>query len=277
MTTHTDQLATQPPPTRAPARDDAPATARPAPGGGGFSVARAAVISRRELLSYFVSPIAYVAMVLFLLASGAAFWQDFNPGQPAMMRHLFDWMLWFLTLVVPLLCMGSISQEWASGTIETLMTAPVNDAEVVTGKFGGALGFLLVLFAPTLLYVVLFAVFATPRLDFGPVLSGYLGMLFAGALFVAVSLFCSALTRSQVVAAVSAFAILALITILPWLVGAWTMLPGFWRRVVNQAVYTRYADFSKGVIDSGHVVFFVLTTAVFLFFTTKVLESRRWK
>ena len=253
----------------------APARASSSSGSGFFS--RALVIGRRELFSYFVSPIAYVAMVLFLLACGFAFYQDFAPGQPAMMRHLFDWMLWFLCFVVPMLCMGSISQEWASGTIETLMTAPVTDTEVVVGKYLGSMGFVLVLMAPTLIYVVLMAIFANPRLDLGPVVSGYLGMIFAGSLFVAVSLFCSSLTRSQMVAAVSAFALLALLTILPWLVGAWATLGDFWRTVVNQAVYARYADFSKGVIDLGHIVFFLVTTAAFLFFTVKALEFRRWK
>lgn len=239
-------------------------------------LSKAPIIARRELFSYFVSPIAYVAMFLFLIACGFAFAQDFSPGQPALMRHLFEWMLWFLAFVVPILCMGSISQEWASGTMETLMTAPVTDSEVVVGKFLGSTAFVLVLLAPTLIYVVLLKIYAT-SLDLGPVLNGYLGMILAAALFVSVSLFCSSLTRSQVVAAVTAFAILAMITILPWLVGAWTVLPDFWRKVVNQAVYARYADFSKGVLDSGHVVFFLITTGVFLFFTTKVLESRRWK
>ena len=245
--------------------------------GSGFSFARAWVIARREVLSYFFSPIAYVAMFLFLIAGGFAFPQDFQPGQPAMMRHIFEWMVWFLTLVVPLLCMGSISQEWATGTIETLMTAPVNEAEVVLGKFSGALSFVLVLLAPTLLYVVLLAATATPRLDVGPIFSGYLGMILVGALFVAIGLFCSSMTRSQVVAAVTAFAILAVIAILPWVVGSRTTLPGFWRTVVDQAVYARYTDFAKGVIDSGHLVFFLLTSGVFLFLTIKVLESRRWK
>jgi len=240
-------------------------------------LARAGVIARRELFSYFVSPIAYVSMILFLIACGLAFLQDFEPGQPAMMRHLFDSMLWFLCFVIPMICMGSISQEWASGTIETLMTAPVTDTDVVAGKYLGSMGFLLVLLAPTLIYVVILAMFANPRLDLGPVVSGYLGMILAGSLFVAVSLFCSSLTRSQVVAAVSAVAILAVITIVPWLVGAWATLGEFWRRVVGYAVYARYADFSKGLIDLSHVTFFVVTTAAFLFFTVKVLESRRWK
>jgi ABC-2 type transport system permease protein len=239
-------------------------------------LAKAPIIARRELKSYFVSPIAYVAMSLFLLASGAAFSLDFASGQPALMRHVFQYMLWFLAIVVPILCMGSISQEWSSGTIETLMTAPVTDTEVVVGKYLGSLGFLLVLLVPTLIYVVLLKIYSS-SLDFWPVVSGYLGMILTGSLFVAVSLFCSALTRSQVVAAVSALAILTLITVLPWLVGAWVVLPEFWRKLVDQAVYARYADFSKGIIDSGHVIFFLVSTAMFLFFTSKVLESRRWK
>jgi ABC-2 type transport system permease protein len=100
-----------------------------------------------------------------------------------------------------------------------------------------------------------------------------------GALFLAIGLFCSSLTRSQVVAAVATIAVLFAITIAPWWAlreGAST-LSGGWRRVVDQGVYNRYVDFSKGVIDSGHVVFFVAVTAVFLFLTTKVLESRRWR
>jgi ABC-2 type transport system permease protein len=116
-------------------------------------------------------------------------------------------------------------------------------------------------------------------MDFGPIFSGYLGILLVGALFVSIGLFCSSLTRSQVVAAVTTVAILFLITIAPWWAlreGAST-LSGWWRSVVDQGVYNRYVDFSKGVIDSGHVVFFVAVTAVFLFLTTKVLESRRWR
>jgi len=238
---------------------------------------RAMAIARREFSSYFYSPIAYVVIIAFLLASGAAFYRDFEPGQVAAMRSTLDWMVWFLVVIVPVLSMGLLAQEWSSGTIETLMTAPVTDTDVVVGKYLGSMGFVLVLLAPTLIYVVILAVSATPRLDLGPVISGYIGMVLAGSLFVAVSLFCSSLTRSQVVAAVSAFAILAVITIVPWLVGAWATLGDFWRRVVGNAVYARYADFSKGLIDLGHVTFFVVTTAAFLFFTVKVLESRRWK
>jgi ABC-2 type transport system permease protein len=218
---------------------------------------------------------AYVAMALFLLAAGLSFIDDFRPGQPAVLRSIFDWMVWLLVFIVPVLSMGLLAQEWATGTIETLMTAPVEESDVVLGKFLGAFAFLLVLLAPTLLYVVLLRIYASP--DYGPIVSGYLGIMLVGALFLAVGLFCSSLTRSQVVAAVMAAAILAVATIIPWWVSGKATLGGFWRKAADQAIMSRYTDFSKGIIDLGNVVFFLAATTVFLFLTVKVMESRRWK
>jgi ABC-2 type transport system permease protein len=240
-------------------------------------VKRAPVIARRELSSYFYSPVAYVAMFLFLMAAGYLFWRDFVPGQPAGMRTIFDWMVWLLVFIVPVLSMGLLSQEWSTGTIESLMTAPVGETDVVIGKFLGALGFFVFLIIPTLLYVVLLKIYST--VDVGPIFSGYLGILLVGALFVSVGLFCSSLTRSQVVAAVLAVSILFLITIVPWAAmrAEGSTLGATWRKVADQGVYNRYADFSRGVIDTSHVVFFLAVTTVFLFLTIKVLESRRWK
>ncbi len=236
---------------------------------------RATTIARRELTSYFCSPIAYVAMALFLLASGIFFQKDFQPGQPVEMRHVFDWMVWVLVFIIPVLGMGLLSQEWTSGTIETLMTAPVGDAEVVVGKFLGSVGFLAVLVAPTLLFVGMLFLYGRP--DLGPIFAGYLGIALVTCLFIAITLFCSSLTRSQVVAAAMAAAILFLITIVPYNVASSATLNSFERTVVDQAVFRRYAQFSQGIIDLGNIVFFVAVTAVFLFLTTKVLESRRWK
>ena len=238
---------------------------------------RAPVIARRELGSYFYSPVAYVAMFLFLMAAGYLFWRDFVPGQPAGMRTIFDWMVWLLVFIVPVLSMGLLSQEWSTGTIESLMTAPIGETDVVIGKFLGALGFFVFLMFPTLLYVVLLKIYSS--VDVGPILSGYLGILLVGGLFVSVGLFCSSLTRSQVVAAVLAVAILFLITIVPWAAmrAEGSTLGATWRKVADQGVYNRYADFSRGVIDTSHVVFFLAITTVFLFLTIKVLESRRWK
>src|SRR5450432_464162 len=159
---------------------------------------RSITIARRELASYFHSPIAYVAMFAFLLAAGGLFWEDFQPGHPAAMRTIFEWMVWLLVIIVPLLCMGLLAQEWASGTIETMMTAPVGETDMVIGKFLGSFGFFVVLLSPTLLYVLMLLMYGRP--DFGPILSGYIGILLVGALFNAVGLFCSSLTKSQVVA-----------------------------------------------------------------------------
>jgi len=236
---------------------------------------RATVIAKRELSSYFYSPIAYVAMFLFLVAAGFAFWDDFQPGQPAALRSVFDWMVWFLVFIVPVLCMGLLAQEWATGTVETMMTAPVDESDVVLGKFLGSVSFFVILLLPTLIYVLLLRIYARP--DYGPIFSGYVGILLVGMLFIAIGLFCSSLTRSQVVAAVTAAAILFLVTIVPWWAASKAGLAGWSRTFVEQGVFTRYTDFSKGVIDLGNLVFFVATTAVFLFLTTKVLESRRWR
>ena len=232
-------------------------------------------IAKRELSSYFFSPIAYVAMILFLAACGVAFIDDFRPGQVVAMRSIFDWMVWLLVFIVPVLCMGLLAQEFSSGTVETLMTAPVTDQQVVLGKFLGAMGFLMALVLPTLLYVVLLAIYGRP--DYGPILSGYLGIVLVGALFTAVGLFCSALTRSQVVAAVSAAAFLFAVTVIPWWVRGKVILDQWISKAVDQFVQTRYADFSKGVIDTGNVVFFIACTVLLLFLTIKVVESRRWR
>jgi ABC-2 type transport system permease protein len=237
---------------------------------------RAPIIARRELSSYFCSPIAYVVMAVFLLACGFLFWDDFQPGQVAVMRNLFDWMVWLLVWTIPMLSMGLLAQEWATGTIETLMTAPVNETDVVLGKFLGSFAFFAVVLSPTLLYVIALAAFATPGIDLGPILSGYLGIILVGGLFTSIGLFCSSLTRSQIVAAVASAAVLFAVTIAPWWASG-KILPHFWQNVVDQTVFRRYTDFSRGVIDTGNVVFFVAGTTVFLFLTIKILESRRWK
>ncbi len=238
-------------------------------------MSRAWVIARRELSSYFYSPIAYVLMMLFLLASGVFFWDDFQPGQPVEMRHIFEWMVWLLVFVVPVLCMGLLAQEWATGTIETLMTSPIGESEVVLGKFLGSLMFFGVLVLPTLIFVGLLRLYGTP--DYGPIVSGYLGIVLVGAMYISITLFCSSITKSQVVAAATAAAILFLITIVPYMAGGRATLSGFWRTVTDQAVFRRYSDFAKGVIDTANVAFFLGVTAVFLFLTVKVMEARRWK
>jgi ABC-2 type transport system permease protein len=235
---------------------------------------RSLIIAKRELGSYFYSPVAYVAMTLFLLAAGYFFLDDFTPGKPVEMRHTFECMLWLMVIIIPMLGMGLIAQEWATGTIETMMTAPVNESDVVLGKFFGSLGFFVFLLLPTIFYVLLLRLYGRP--DYGPILSSYLGLILVAALFISVTLMFSSMTKIQVVAAALSVTVLCLVTVLPWAVGTFSVSASV-RNILDQLVFTRYTAFTDGSIDTGNLVFFIASTAVFLFVTVKVLESNRWK
>jgi len=233
------------------------------------------VLTRREVASYFVSPVAYVAMALFLVIAGVFFaLGDFYPGAPAQMRSIFEIMMIILIFVLPILTMRSLAEEFRTGTIETLLTAPVTDVEVVVGKFLGCWLVYLAMLVPTLFYVVLLAAFGRP--DYGPIASGYLGLALLGALYVAVGILASSMTRNQVIAAVVAFVILAVIGLLgPWIAAS---VPGTWRQIVSRiAVRSHYIDFSQGVVDVVHVVYFLALTVYVLFLAVKIVESRRWR
>lgn len=233
---------------------------------------------RREIGSYFVSPIAYVAMAIFLLLSGG--WLvlvgPFTRGAPADMRALFSFgvvTIVVLPVVAALLTMRSLSEEHRSGTIETLMTAPVTDVQVVLGKFLGCWFVFLVMLLPTLVYVGFLEALADPV--YGPIAAGYLGLALQGALYVAVGLFASSLTRNQVISAVVAFSIL-LGLILVWPIAR--QLPSPWRGILQQAsIPAHYQGFSEGLVGLVHVIYFVVVTAFVLFVTVKILESRRWR
>ncbi|MBL7140699.1 MAG: ABC transporter permease subunit [Planctomycetes bacterium] len=233
------------------------------------------LLTRREISAYFVSPIAYVAMALFLVIAGFFFaLSDFRPGAPAAMRSIFDVMMVILVFVLPIITMRALSEEQKSGTIETLLTAPVTDVQVVAAKFLGSWLFFLAVLAPTLVFVVLLAAFSDP--DYGPIASGYLGLALLGALYVAVGLLASSLTCNQVIAAVTAFVVLLMLAMVgPWLAA---VAPPPWRGIIqNATIRKHYLDFSQGVVDLVHIVYFVALTAYALFLTVKVLESRRWR
>jgi len=233
------------------------------------------LLTRREIASYFVSPIAYVAMALFLLATGVFFgWMDFRPGQPAAMQGSFNIMMIVLVFFLPLLTMRALAEEQRSGTIETLLTAPVTDVQVVTAKFLGSWMFFLVMLAPTLLYVVVLAAFGQP--DVGPIASGYIGLVLLGAAYVAIGILASSLTRNQIIAAVISFvALLLLAWPVPYVA---QVVPPPWRTIIQRAtMLSHYIDFTQGVVDVVHVIYFVVLTVYALFLTVKVLESRRWR
>ncbi len=232
-------------------------------------------LTQRELAASFFSPIAYVVGCVFLLFTGYYFvTQVLVPGNEASMRPLFAAMTGILVFAVPLLTMRLVSEELSSGTIETLMTAPVTDAEVILGKFFGVLSLYAALLATTIPHLLILLSLSRPHL--GVILFGYVGMLLIGALYIAVGLFASCCTRHQLLAAIIAMAILAVFT---FLVDYFADFAGATLRGILMYVNVpaHFDEFTKGILDTRSLVFFASTTAFFLFLATKVLESKRWR
>ncbi|MDP7636289.1 MAG: ABC transporter permease [Phycisphaerae bacterium] len=233
------------------------------------------ILARRELAGYFFSPMAYVIGALFLLASGMWFFHAiFRSGHEASLRPLFEAMAYIMVFATPLLTMRLVSEEFRSGTIETLMTAPVTETQVILGKFLGVMGFYLALLAGTGFFLVLIAVYGQP--DGGVAVMGYLGMVLLGAAFVSVGLFASTLTPYQLVAAIVSIAILSVFAIMMQLLTIHSPEP--WNHLAAQLnTMTYFKDFSRGMFDTRGWIFFGSATALFLFLSVKMLESRRWR
>jgi len=236
---------------------------------------KALVLARKELAGYFFSPLAYIIVALFLLSSGIWFFEKiFIPGNEATLRPLFEAMAYIMVFVVPLLTMRLLSEEFRSGTVEILLTAPVTDTEVVIGKFLGVFGFYLAVLACTVVMLVLMVLFGSP--DAGVAVMGYVGMVLLGAAFLAIGLFASSLTRYQLVAAVVAVAILSVFAFLMQALVVNTSAP--WSGLASKLnVMSYFKDFSRGMFDTRGLVFFLSVTALFLFLSVKTLESRRWR
>lgn len=233
-------------------------------------------LTRRELQATFFSPIAYVVGTAFLFLTGYFFFDNvLAPGNEASMRPLFDSMAKLLVFAIPLLTMRSIAEEFSTGTVETLMTAPVTDTQVILGKFAGLMMFYLVLLATTLVHAFVLLHYA-PLLGWQSVAMGYVGLLLLGAAFVAVGLFASTLTRYQLLAALIGAGVLSGLTFLmDYLADLWG---GWWRTFTSGLnLLVHFDDFSKGILDTRAVILLASVTAFFLFLAVKVLESRRWR
>jgi ABC-2 type transport system permease protein len=246
---------------------------------------------RREFTAYFLSPIAYVMLAVFLLVAGHLFYlalTDLTQTGPRgiefpMQRLLGDERFWLVYLFIPpLLTMRLFAEERGSGTLEMLMTAPLRDWQVVLSKFLGCYAFYVLLWLPTLVYLPVLLDLDWPnftaRIDKWPVIASYLGLALAGAMFLALGLWVSSLVRSQMVAA-----LIALVLSLLFIVA------GFWRPDVEaagplyRAIYFVSVplhfsrDFCRGVIDTRHLVLYATVTLFCLFLTVRSLESRRYR
>ena len=242
-----------------------------------------AAIVRRELIATFSSPLAFIVMAAFLLLQGALFVLIVGylsqPGQSSMsiLQAFFGGTIffWFFLVVAPLITMRLVAEERRSGTIEVLLTSPVTEGQVIVAKFAAVWLFYLVLWLPTLVYVLM--VKAQADIDWGAVASSYLGVALFGGLFVALGLFASTLSRNQIVAAVIAFTGLIVLFALPLLRGLLLGSSGLAAVIDHADLWQHMADYAKGIVDTRHVVYELSLTVLFLFLATKSLELSKWR
>ena len=238
-----------------------------------------AAIAGRELRAYFLSPGGYVVAALFTLLNGLLFVRlVFNQGEPAALRPIFGFSMIAFMLVCPALTMHMISEELRLGTIEVLMTCPVRSAEIILGKFAAALGFLVLLLAPTLVFVVALEIYGRP--DYGELLCGYLGVILAGSAYLASGILASTLTASQVVAYLITVFFWLVLLLLTNLLPQAELLPPAWRDAWSGVLFRldpnlRLRDFAIGLVDTANVVYFCSLTAVLLIASVKFLDARR--
>ena len=242
---------------------------------------------RRELSVFFQGPNGFIiiAAVMFLIGLGFIVVLSGLNGEatPMPVTQVFygTYFFWvILLLIAPMITMRSFAMERASGTYETLMTAPIGDWQVVLSKFTGALIFYMILWLPLLAcsIVVRLYVGESAVLGFGTMLTSALGILMVGSLYMSIGCFASALTRNQAVAAVSGFALGAAL----FFTGFFSYFAGDRTDWLSQlarhiSLANHMESFTRGVIDLGSIVFFLSLTGLFLYLTHKAVESRRWK
>ena len=234
----------------------------------------AQAVAWKEIQIYFSSPTAYIVGMMFLAITGFFFARHLNDAFPeATLTSFYDGATIVMILLAPVLTMRLMAEEQKLGTIELLLTSPVRDWEVVTGKYLASFAFMTATLAMTLYYTILLFVYASP--DPGPIYSGYLGLVLYGGAALAVGLFCSTLTSNQIVAAVVAMGLLLLLFFADL---ASENIGGTASTVIGElSIRSHFDDFDRGVIDTKHIVYYLSFIGFFLFMSTRVLESRRWR
>ena len=246
----------------------------------------------KEMANFFVSPIAYVVIVMFLALSGFFFFANISymsirslqaANNPMLAQYLnlhtmvvqplLGNMGVVLLLVAPLITMRLFAEEKRSGTIELLLTFPITDSGVLAGKFLAAVCLLLVMVAGTGTFPLILGSVGNP--DWGPLLSGYLGLILMGGAFIALGMFISSLTENQIIAGMVSFGVALMFWIISWLV---PLVEGSAGTVVRQVSILAHLDaFNKGIISLSDLFYFILFIAFFLFVTLRSLETHRWR
>jgi ABC-2 type transport system permease protein len=249
-----------------------------------------AAIAQRELNAYFSSPIGYVLIGFFALLFGwffyvpLAFFEQqsmqagMNPGQALNINQMLVGPAFMNTtvimlLVFPLITMRTYSEEKRSGTMELLLTAPLTDFQIISGKFLGAMGLYGAMLAVTLVHVGLLFVFGSPEVL--PIVTTYVGLLLVGGCFVSVGLLISSLTRNQIVAATVTFAVFLMLWVINWIA---SFTGPATQGVLNYLSITDHLDdFTRGVLDTKHFVYYISFIAFGLFLTARSVDTERWR
>jgi ABC-2 type transport system permease protein len=246
-------------------------------------------IADRELRSYFSSPMAYIVIGFFLLPFGVFFFlylqafvkQSLQMAQyggamnvnQQVVRYVLQNASVIILFIMPMITMRTYSEEKRSGTIELLLTSPLSDVEIILGKFFGALGLYVAMLAVTLLYIGILFVYGNP--EWRPIVAGYLGLLLMGGAFVSIGLLISSTTNNQIVAGVVTFVVFLLLWIVGWF--ADSAGPTIGPITSYLSITEHFDDFSKGIIDSKHVVYYLSLITFGLFLTAKSVDTERWR
>jgi len=229
-------------------------------------------IFRRELRSYFNSPVAYVFIVVFLAFIGWFFTSNLFLANLATMQVVFSLIPVAFLIFVPAMTMRLLAEEKKTGTLELLTTKPVRDIEIVLGKFLAAWALLAATLFPTLAYVI--TLVSLGKLDVGPVITGYVGLLLMGGVYIGIGLLASSLTENQIIALILSFLmVLALFMADKVLI---YMPEGFATTLEFLGVDYHFSNIARGVIDSRDIIYFGSLMGFSLMLATVSLERRKW-
>ena len=241
----------------------------------------------REVRSYFHSPIAYIVLIFFLLISGVDFYFQISfmnqrqvqyTVQEAFFNSVFFWFAF--VLIFPLITMRLFAEEFKLGTIEPLMTAPVRDWQVVLSKFFGALIFYLILWVPPAFYFIIFQRITGQAAahSAGAYLGSYLMLLLLGMFYLSIGCLASVLTRNQIIAAIISFCAITLLFFLGLVQFILLDVSSATRDLLGYfSAIEHMGTFSRGVIDTRPIVFYLSMTIVMLALTYQAFQSRKWR
>ncbi len=229
------------------------------------------ILCKKEVKDFFFSPIAYIIISIFLLITGWFFFSTFFVIDQANLRDFFSLLPIIFSFIIPAITMKSFSEEFNMGSYELLITFPVKTRDVLLGKFLSTILFIIIMLVPTLSYPI--CVSLVGNLDLGPVFGGYLGSLFLGAGFSSIGIFASSLTKNQINSFIIATTICLTLSLIDKML---FFLPDSIINIANyfSATY-HFQNFSKGIIDSRDIIYFLSITFIFLYATNMVLYSKR--